>query len=77
MRVKTAVAGELGARGQPDQHLSYCTNIHPGESLPEVRAVPQGPDPLDGALPVRHRHACRRPDPPIPRGDGPDAADKD
>jgi sugar phosphate isomerase/epimerase len=33
MRVKNAAAA------QPAQHLSYCTNIHPGESLPQVRAA--------------------------------------
>ena len=25
--------------GRAEQHLSYCTNIHPGETLPEVRAA--------------------------------------
>lgn len=25
--------------GSPAQHLSYCTNIHPGETLPEVRTA--------------------------------------
>src|SRR3954452_432273 len=37
-------------------HLSYCTNIHPGESWPEVRAN------LDRYLvPVRERVAADRP----------------
>ena len=41
---------------QPDLHLSYCTNIHPGESWPEVR------DNLERFLvPVRERVAPGRP----------------
>ena len=40
---------------RPDLHLSYCTNIHPGESWPEVR------DNLERFLvPVRERVAPGR-----------------
>ncbi|HET6339606.1 MAG TPA: metabolite traffic protein EboE [Polyangiales bacterium] len=41
MRVNGTAAASSGSRqpAQAAQHLTYCTNIHPGESLPEVRAA--------------------------------------